>query len=119
GCINDPALFPGQMIIGYAVGDDGSGYRTEIITLPPTLWPGTDGKWAPSPGKMIERLRPPDLGRATFPLYPQVDQFAKIMNPTPDFEGKLDCVLVIEDPDTLTMVQREPVWVISANGAGS
>ncbi|HMP07290.1 MAG TPA: hypothetical protein PJ982_13135 [Lacipirellulaceae bacterium] len=108
-------VLPGPLVTGIAWHERGNGFLTEIIRHPPGLWPDEKAQWSMGDWPS-ERLKQPDLGRATPPASPPLVHVAKIEQGTTT-PHLYDAVVRRLNPSTLVFSDLEPCFVFSLDGS--
>lgn len=108
GIINDDGFLPGPRLAGVAWLLFSDGYKTEVVDAPQMLAVSDTGQWHLS--HMPENLLPPDLGRKTYPNYPQTQQLLRVAGTTGTadiYDGFVERF----DPSGLTFSDAEAAWL--------
>lgn len=113
--LNTAGFFPGLQVSGVAYGDTGGGYVTEIAFYPDAVKPSDKATWESCGCRLDERMRPPDLARVSYPIYPITDQILKVVETTTTANVYAGTVQRT-NPATPVQDTLETCWIYVPNG---
>lgn len=115
GALADIGLLPGGQVSAICWMYQNKRYMTEVINTVPQLRASDMGQWVECWDKVNERLQPPDLGRATFPNYPDTVQQITVGTVT-STAGVYNGIVQKTNPSSLANVDNEDCYITGLNG---